>query len=145
MKKILLCASLLGLAPLSIAATSSIINYAPLTIPHGQEVVFDLEKGSPAGMRPNIYYKLTCSVTTNDKTGIALNSATVTMANLLVDGQAYSSRQFEIQPNSVLEMNKVYIIPVMTIPDLPFGRMNLINLDNTNDVQLSCSAVPDYS
>lgn len=147
LKKIISLALLCGLSSVSFATTSSNISYPTFTIPHNQEVVFDLEKGTTGGMKAGIYYDLTCTVTANEKIGLALLKAPfMTWFKVLLNGKEVNAgqQQFQVEPNSVLEIDKISFTSNGNM--FPSNsKLNLVNLDHDNDLQLNCTAVPNYS
>lgn len=121
------------------APSSLSITYSPVVVPHGADINFNLEKGSPNGMKQATNYNLICRTSANDKTAISLVQAPAggfaRWDHVTLDGTPVGN-QFMLPINSTFEMNMVRFNLM--------GVFAISNLDNENDITLNCTATPVF-
>jgi hypothetical protein len=152
MKKLIFSLFLVATSLTFASSSNSVINYPPLTVPKGQEMVFDLAKGIGSGMRGGLNYDMDCNLIANDKVGISLERGSPLMfwGKLTIDGKAFYNPaehiQLEVNPNSTIEFSGLSFPaggPNPVVGPHP-SSLYFINLGDI-DYQLTCTARIHYS
>jgi len=154
---ILTVAAMLMSGICSAVSLDLVVKYPPVVIPHGDHVVFDLTKGSPAGMQTGTSYFMTCQTS-------AASDTAMTLETYMSSGATYFASWYGVtvppKPEYRTTGNVQFSLPAnatFTVDNMHFsnsgaaaypisgGIFVVHNLDNQTDVTMTCSAVPVLS